>query len=105
MSKRKNFTAEKKVMILREHLDNNVPISDLSEKYSLHPNVIYTWKKQLFESASEIFSGKHKNRRKSVSKEETKIKKLEEVLRKREALITEIVEENVVLRKELDGPA
>ena len=105
MSKKKYYTAEEKVLILREHLENNVPISELSEKYDFHPNVIYTWRKQLFESAKEVFSGKHKNRKISVSKEESIIKKLEETLRKRESLITEIVEDNIKLRKEFDGRA
>jgi len=105
MPKKKRFTAEEKVMILRELLENKTPISELSEQYGLHPTVIYSWKKQMFESASEIFSGKHKNRKKGLSPEEVKIKKLEDTLRIRESLISEIVADNIILRKELDGPA
>ena len=47
MSERKRLTAEQKVMILRELLENNVPISQLAEKYSVHVNDIYNWKKKL----------------------------------------------------------
>lgn len=104
MQKKKRLTADEKVMILREYLENNTQISELSEKYGVQPSQVYTWKKQMFESASEIFSGKHKNRKKGPSPEEVKIKKLEETLRTRESLISEIVADNMVLRKELDGP-
>ncbi|MCF8296960.1 MAG: transposase, partial [Saprospiraceae bacterium] len=55
MKQRKRYSGEQKAIILRELLENNVPISELSEKYSVRPNDIYNWKKKLFESASGIF--------------------------------------------------
>jgi len=51
MSERKHLSADQKVIILRELLENNVPVSQLAEKYNIHPNDIYNWKKKLFESA------------------------------------------------------
>ena len=36
MQQRRRYTAEQKVKILREHLDNQVPISELSKKYGIH---------------------------------------------------------------------
>ena len=48
MIKRVTYTAEGKVKILREHLENQVSISELSERYRIHPNMIYKWKKELF---------------------------------------------------------
>ena len=42
MQQRKHYTAEQKVMILRELLENNVPISQLAEKYEVRPNDIYS---------------------------------------------------------------
>ncbi|MCL4547307.1 MAG: transposase [Bacteroidetes bacterium] len=41
MQQRKHYTAEQKVMILRELLENNVPISQLAEKYEVRPYDIY----------------------------------------------------------------
>ena len=55
---KKTSYPEQKVMILRELLENNVPISQLAEKYNVHVNDIYNWKKKLFESAAEIFNFK-----------------------------------------------
>ncbi|HID38064.1 MAG TPA: transposase [Calditrichaeota bacterium] len=57
---RRKFTAEQKVRILREHLENQIPVSTICERYHIHPNVFYRWKKQLFEGALAIFSAQVK---------------------------------------------
>ena len=96
---RKRYSPEDKVRILREHLDNNVSVSELAEKYDLHPGMIRNWKKELFEGALDTFSGKHKNRKSKNSKEsqlEKKVSSMQEV-------ITELTTENVKLRKKYHG--
>ena len=40
---RKHYTAEEKVAILRRHLLDNVPVSDLCEEHGLQPTVFYRW--------------------------------------------------------------
>ena len=105
MPQKKRFTAEEKVGILRELLDKKIPMSDLCEKYGLSPTVIYNWKKTMYETAPEALSGKHKKRKKGKSAEQKKIEELEAKLRQRDALITDIVAENIDLRKKQDGPA
>ena len=99
MRTRRRFTAEQKVRILREHLENRVTISELAEKYRIRPSVIRRWKKELFEGALDIFSGKHKNKRARDSKEvqlQQKVAAMQEV-------ITEITTENLQLRKKYPG--
>ncbi len=49
MEQGKSYSAKEKMMILRELLENKVQIGEISEKYHIHPNVIYQWKKTLFE--------------------------------------------------------
>jgi transposase-like protein len=49
MRERKYYSPEQKVIIVRELLENNVPISQIAEKYQVHVNDIYNWKKRLFE--------------------------------------------------------
>jgi len=97
MSKRRTYTAKQKVEILREYLDNKVPISQLCERYQISPNVFYTWKKKLFEGAIDTFStaANHKS--------EKRIKTLEKTLQDRDSIISEIVRENVYLKKNLNG--
>jgi len=41
--RRANFTAEQKVRILREHLLEDVPISDLCDRHGIQPGQFYTW--------------------------------------------------------------
>lgn len=95
--KKRVFTAEKKVRILREHLDNQVSVSELCERYQIQPNSFYNWKKKLFEGALETFNSqsKHKNKRQS--------EKLEQQLRDRDSLISTIVAENIHLKKNING--
>jgi transposase-like protein len=56
MGEKKRYTSEQKVIILRELLENGVPISQVAEKYHVHVNDIYNWKKKLFEGASSVFA-------------------------------------------------
>lgn len=99
MSKKRRFTAEKKVEILREYLENQVTVSDLAEKHGISPTMIYQWKKQLFEGALQSFTPK----RKGSTATERKIKQLEGKLTDRDRLISEIVSENISLKKNLNG--
>lgn len=96
---RKRYSPEEKVMILREHLDNNMSISELAEKFTLHPGVVRNWKKELFEGALETFSGKHKNRNNKNSKES----QLQEKVSSMQEVITELTTENMKLRKKYHG--
>ena len=42
---RKHYTGEEKVAILRRHLLDKVPVSDLCEEHGLQPTVFYRWQK------------------------------------------------------------
>ena len=90
---KRKHSAEFKVKILKEHLEQQVPIGKLCEQYNLHPNLIYLWKKELFSGALETFS-KRKDRR-----GDEKITRLEEKLKDKDSLISEIIEDNLRLKK------
>jgi len=98
MSKKRVYSAKKKVEILREHLDNNVPVSELCDRYNIHPNNFYNWKKRLFEGALDIFKIE-KNSRKTQKKIENLTNKLQD----RDSLISIIVSENITLKKNING--
>jgi transposase-like protein len=100
MSKKKFHTAEEKVLVLRELLENQTPMSQLAEKYGLHVNDIYNWKKKLFEGAAELFNTRST---KNNNKTEEREKKLEEKLRQKDEVIAELVQENIILKKTFDG--
>jgi transposase len=54
---RKHYTAEEKVAILRRHLLDKVPVSDLCEELGLQPTVFYRWQKEFFENERLPFKG------------------------------------------------
>ncbi len=52
---REHYTAEEKVAILRRHLLDKVPVSDLCEELGLQPVVFYRWQKEFFENGAAAF--------------------------------------------------
>ena len=52
---RTSYTAQEKVVILRKHLLEKTPISDICEQYELRPTVFYHWQKQFFEQGARTF--------------------------------------------------
>lgn len=94
---RHNYTPEEKVAILKKHLVERVPVSDLCDKYQLQPTVFYHWQQQFFEKGAAAFmQGKDPKR-----SETRRIEQLEEKLRKKHEVLSELMEEHVKLKKEL----
>lgn len=93
---RTHITAEIKAEILRELLENQVSAAELSERYKVNVNSIYNWRKQLFEAASEVFSGK---RQQNSQKDQTALATLREQLRDKDSLIAELAQDNIALKK------
>ena len=58
---RKHYTPEEKVAILRRHLLEQVPISELCDKHGLQPTVFYRWQKEFFENGASAFEQKRPN--------------------------------------------
>ncbi len=56
MSERKRYNSEQKVSVLMELLKEGKKLSDVAESYSIHPNMLMKWEKQLFEGAVDIFA-------------------------------------------------
>ena len=55
---RKNYQAQDKVFILKRHLVDRVPVSDLCDEYDLQPTVFYRWQKEFFENGAAAFEKK-----------------------------------------------
>ena len=45
LKRRKNYTPEEKVAILKKHFVEKVTVSDLCDRYNLQPTVFYRWPK------------------------------------------------------------
>jgi transposase-like protein len=94
---RKNYSAMEKVAILRKHLIDKVPVSDICDDYQLQPTVFYRWQKELFENGQAAFEPKPGKKR--IKKEQQRIAKLEAKLRKKDEVLGELMEEHVALKK------
>jgi transposase len=95
---RTNYTPPEKVAILRRHLIDRVPVSDLCDEYRLSPTVFYAWQKLFFENGAAAFE------RKGGSGEQSNLRTiaaLREKLQRKNEVVAELMEEHIQLKKEL----
>jgi transposase len=95
---RTNYGAEEKVAILRRHLLDHVPVSELCDQYKLHPTVFYRWQKQFFENGAAAFNNSN---HKSGTAAESRVEFLEKKLVYKNEVLAELMEEHIKLKKEL----
>jgi len=89
--------------ILRRHLVDKVPISQLCEQNRLQPAQFYGWQKALFEQGAVVFDtpkGRSRNGR-SQDAAAKRIAALEEKLQQKNEVVAELLEDHVRLKKEL----
>lgn len=96
--KRHNYTPEEKVQILKRHLVERIPVSDICEEYRLQPTVFYGWQQQFFENGATAFT---RDDRDAKDKAQKIIRHLEEKLLRKNEVLSELMEEHVKLKKEL----
>ncbi|MDI6765160.1 MAG: transposase [Thermodesulfobacteriota bacterium] len=96
--KRRNFSAGDKVRILREHLVEKVPVSDICDKHGLQPTQFYRWQKEFFENGAAAFEKGNDKADKKLSRENAILRAK---LSYKDEVIAEIMESHVALKKSL----
>src|SRR5271155_5591625 len=97
---RRHFADSDKVAILKRHLIDKVPVSDLCDELDLYPNQFYDWLKKFFDNGHLAFA----NGRKSKAVEEAKdqqIQKLQAKLTRKNEVMAELMEAHTELKKNL----
>ncbi|MGA9980283.1 MAG: transposase, partial [Candidatus Sulfotelmatobacter sp.] len=97
---RKHFTPEEKVAILRRHLVDKVPVSELCEELGLRPTVFYRWQKELFENGAAAFQAQERPHR-QVEEKQKRIEFLEKKVQTKDEVLAELMAEHIALKKAL----
>jgi transposase len=97
---RKHYTAEEKVAVLRRHLLDKLPVSDLCEELSLKPTVFYRWQKEFFENGAAAFQSQERPHRQGDEKQK-RIEFLEKKVQTKDEVLAELMAEHMALKKSL----
>lgn len=93
---RKQYSAQEKVAILREHLLEGNAISEVCQRHQLQPTVFYGWQKTFFENGAAAFERKNKRAEEGKDRQ---IAALQEKLATKNEVIAELLEENIRSKK------
>ena len=98
--RRRHVPADDKAKILKRHLVDKVPVSDLCDEYKIQPTLLYAWQRKLFENAAVALESQGRVRRRQKAEEE-RVTALREKLARKNEVLSELMEEHVALKKEL----
>ena len=96
--KRRQYTPQQKVSILRRHFLDGVAVSDLCDDFGIHPTVFYRWQKAFFENGAAAFQTQQTQQEKQWKQQ---IATLESRLSQKNEVLAEVMEEHVRLKKTL----
>jgi transposase len=98
-NERRHFSGEEKVKILRLHLLEGKPVSELCEQHQITPSLFYQWQRTFFENGARAFVGTGSAR--SETQHQKEIHSLESRLQRKHEVLSELMEEHIRLKKEL----
>ena len=98
---RRRFSGVEKMAILREHLIERVPISEVCDRHGIQPTLFYTWQKKLFEGGAAVFEQPRGSTTRGQAAENRKVEALEAKVREKNEVLAELMGEHVALKKEL----
>ena len=100
---RRQFSPEDKATILRRHLVDRVPVSDLCDEYKIQPTLFYLWQRQAFEHLGAALQDGRTTRgqQQQAAAERARVEALEAKVAKKDAVIAFIAAEHLALKKSL----
>jgi transposase len=101
---RRHFTPEQKVALLRLHLLEKKPISNICQEHDLSVTLFYLWQKQLFENGTAAFDNAGKRRKGGQDAKDRTSAALRDKRQRKHEVLSELMDEHVQLKKELGEP-
>ena len=96
---RRKFTGQEKMSILRRHLVEKAPVSDVCDQVGIHPTLFYRWQKELFEHGAAAFGRRGDDGQNRCLEE--KVAALQKKLADKDEVIAEIMESHLRLKNGL----
>jgi transposase-like protein len=98
---RRHFTAEQKAAILKEHLLEKTPVSEICDRHQIAVSLFYLWQKDLFENAHLALGKNGRRDQRAEDAKQRRIEALEAKLQRKDGVIAELLEDHVQLKKSL----
>lgn len=100
---RRMFDSTKKADVVRRHLKDGVPVSELAKELDVQPSHIHQWIHAALSQLEKAFEKPDKKPQRTAKKleqlKDKKIDKLQQQLINRNEVIAELMEENVKAKK------
>jgi transposase-like protein len=97
---RRNFSAQQKAAIVREHLIDRVAVSDLCDKHGIQPTVFYRWQKTMFENLALLFERQGDSKAAALQRHN---EALQAKLARKDEVIAEIMIDLIEVKKKSGG--
>lgn len=98
IQKRRHYSSEQKVAIIKEHLVGKRPVSELCEQYGIAVNMFYRWQEEFFQRSAGVFD-QLRARPAAERRMQEKVDKLEQRLHRKHEVLSELMEEHLILKK------
>ena len=98
---RRSFSPEERAAILRRHHVDKVPVAKVCEDADVQPSLFYYWQKQAFENLEKALAPDASPRVKAL---ENQVVALEARVARKDAVIAQVTEEYVAVKKALGEP-
>ena len=95
---KKKHTPDQKFKIIKEQMTTKTSVTDICKKYDIHPSMFYKWQDKFLSGALESF------KQSDVGPTKAELRKIEEQdkkILKMQSVITEVISENIELKKNL----
>ncbi len=93
---RRRHTAEQKAELLRQHVADKKPVSEICNEAQIQPSLFYNWQRELLAGAQSVFSSRRAPSREKELEEE--VSRLESKVARKDQIIAEVTEEYVKLK-------